>query len=70
MDFSIEMPQINLFGKSSVFNENKLTTVGNVHLRLVSQSHKAFSNHSHTNTETDKTYVSNNDTFVPIDELL
>lgn len=67
MDFSIEMPQINLFGKSSVFN---LATVGNVQLRLVSQSHKAFSNHSHTNTETDKTYVSNNDTFVPIDELL
>lgn len=65
MDFSIEMPQINLFGKSSV-----LATVGNVQLRLVSQSHKAFSNHSHTNTETDKTYVSNNDTFVPIDELL
>lgn len=69
MDFSIEMPQINLFGKSSV-RKNNLATVGNVQLRLVSQSHKAFSNHSHTNTETDKTYVSNNDTFVPIDELL
>lgn len=69
MDFSIEMPQINLFGKKSV-RKNNLATVGNVQLRLVSQSHKAFSNHSHTNTETDKTYVSNNDTFVPIDELL
>lgn len=62
MDFSIEMPQINLFGKSSDYRWKYTATV--------SKSQSIFKSFTHKYRDTDKTYVSNNDTFVPIDELL